>query len=588
VEKLEKLTQALSLLVNHRALILFALILSATIGTAVPVHSQNTEMRVINPATGDAQFEFYTNTTIEGSFFNATVHVVSVTDLFAFQVRLAYDATFLNASRAWLPPATDANYVFNGRSTVRPPAWFEYNFTGQGYYVQVGDSILVGDAFSGSGLLATFEFEIIKAPTAGSFSCDLSIDNVDTYLLDEELNEMATAKTGGLYEYTWVERFLPYLEAKPNRYRATKPEAFNIAVWISNTVSGDRLVNITFRLGYDVTLLNVTQVIEGPFLELFGNATFNYTREASNLTVSTYLEPPYTSYPEGDGIITTVTFQGIYQDNKEHTCDLKLSEIEFLDDEKNPIPSSPPIHSSYRILPSTSQITINMPEEVTAGSNVTISGNITPTKVGAEVTIHYRPLGKSDWAILSTAVTDASSHYEYIWKANRTYEAIDYEYFEFYANWSGDSFTLGAESEKVSSVRILPPSSTITIEVEPGTFVLVGSNVTIKGDIEPKRANVSVTVHYRPAGEANWTLLGTVQTDSQSRYNYTWVTPELGTYELKASWEGDEITIGDTSDTITVDIVSLWIFYLPYILGGIVIVIVAAIVILYFKKFRKP
>ncbi len=585
MQKLKKLAQISSSHGKHTLLMLLPLILGITLGTAVRVDAQSTEVRVVNPQTDGSDFEFYTNTTFVGARINVTLFVDNVDDLLAFQVQLYYDSAFLNATRAWIPVA-DPSYVFNGRSTV-PVSIFYYDDPNYGDSVCVGDTIVVGDTFYGSGLLAIIEFEITFAPTAGKVSCNLDIDNEDTYLLDFNLDEITTVKTAGHYEYTWVERFLPYLEAKPNRYKATKPEAFNIAVWINNTVSGDRLVNITFRLGYDATLLDVTQVIEGPFLELFGNATFNYTHEAGNLTVSTYLEPPHTSYPEGDGTIATVTFQGIYQDNKEHTCDLKLSEIEFLDDEKNPIPSSPPIHSSYRILPSTSQITINMPEEVTAGSNVTISGNITPTKASVEVTIHYRPLGKTDWAILSTAVTDVSSHYEYIWKANRTYEAINYDYFEFYANWSGDSSTLGAESEIVSSVRILPPSSTISIEAEPGTFVLVGNNVTIKGDIEPKRVNVSVTIEYRPAGEANWTLLATVQTDSQSRYNYTWVTPELGTYELKASWEGDEITIGDTSDIMTVDIVSLWIFYLPYILGGIGIVIVAAIVILYFKKFRK-
>lgn len=132
--------------------------------------------------------------------------------------------------------------------------------------------------------------------------------------------------------------------------------------------------------------------------------------------------------------------------------------------------------------------------------------------------------------------------------------------------------------------------SEITLNVDK-TSVKVDSNITISGDITPDKPGVNVTILYRPT-DGSWTVLQTVQTDSQSHYTYTWTTTSVGTFEIKASWPGDPTHQSDESETKTVTVtpekpaqpIDIWT-YLPYI--GIAAVIVVAVLLVYFLKVRK-
>ncbi|MCK4482831.1 hypothetical protein KAU55_06355, partial [Candidatus Bathyarchaeota archaeon] len=326
----------------------------------------------------------------------------------------------------------------------------------------------------------------------------------------------------------------------------------------------------------------VTQVLEGSFLAGFGSTTLNYTIEAGNVTVLNYLEAP-TIFPEGDGMIATITFQGVYQDKREHYCDLKLNNIQLLNNTMSPIPFSSPLHSSYRILPATSLITISVSGKIVAvGSSLTINGTIEPVRKGVEVIINITHL--VDWDILSTVITDDNGRYTFVWTTN------EIGTFKVRAGWLGDDFTLGAETEIVSDIEVkLKVSSSLTISIDPGTTVVFGNNLTITGTITPTRTDVNVTVEYRQAGETDWILLGMTETDSGSYFSYTWINPEIGEYEVRASWEGDASYEG-ASETKTVKILETapvdYINYFIYALAGILIA-AAIIGILYFKKFRK-
>jgi hypothetical protein len=363
-------------------------------------------------------------------------------------------------------------------------------------------------------------------------------------------------------------------------------ETFNITVWLNNIVSGQRLVDVTFKLGYNASLLNVTRVLEGSLLSGVGATTFTHSIDTDNLTVQNYLNSPYTAYPDGGGVIATITFQGIFQDAEERSCDLELNDINLLDNNTNPITSPPEFtkHSFYLIQPATSQITITAPDEAATGSDVTISGSITPTKIGAEVTIYYRTIGSTIWNILSEVVTDDNSAYTYIWST-----PTDPAIFYLYAGWSGDNSTLAAESQEIGIQVKYKDTSTITISIQPGTTVLLDEDVAITGNINPKRTQVPVTIHYRTVGETSWDVLATVETDSESTYSYTWTAPELGKYEIKVSWQGDSITSEATSETKTVEIVESIPFdimtYLPYIAAVIIIALIIAVY--YFKKIRS-
>jgi len=96
--------------------------------------------------------------------------------------------------------------------------------------------------------------------------------------------------------------------------------------------------------------------------------------------------------------------------------------------------------------------------------------------------------------------------------------------------------------------------STISISLS-STVIALGSDVTISGDIDPVRQNVNVTILYKPSGETSWTTLGTNLTDSNSHYSYTWTPTEAGTYEIKASWDGDSDTFGAESIVETLEVI---------------------------------
>jgi len=77
---------------------------------------------------------------------------------------------------------------------------------------------------------------------------------------------------------------------------------------------------------------------------------------------------------------------------------------------------------------------------VTVGSNITISGAISPARAGVNVTIEYRPSG-GNWTTLATVTTDSEGNYSCDW---RTTEPGSYE---VKTSWEGDDNTLADESD---------------------------------------------------------------------------------------------------------------------------------------------
>lgn len=101
------------------------------------------------------------------------------------------------------------------------------------------------------------------------------------------------------------------------------------------------------------------------------------------------------------------------------------------------------------------------------------------------------------------------------------------------------------------SISVGKLNSTISISAS-STTLIVGENTTINGIITPTREGATVTIWYRHLGEYTWGNLTAIVTDENSAYSYAWTPSELGTYELKASWIGDENTFGTESSAITV------------------------------------
>jgi len=193
-----------------------------------------------------------------------------------------------------------------------------------------------------------------------------------------------------------------------------------------------------------------------------------------------------------------------------------------------------------------STITLSLsPVNTTVEGSVVIQGSISPARAGATLTIQHRP-SMGEWSTLATLTTDAIGAYTYTW----TPGAVGI--YEIKASWPGDASTLQGESS-IKTVTVVKASSSLRISISP-TTVDAGSDVTIQGSISPVRATVTVTVHYRPSG-GSWSTLGTAITDAAGSYAYTWTPEVIGTYEIKALWEGDAQTLADESDEMTLTVI---------------------------------
>jgi hypothetical protein len=227
---------------------------------------------------------------------------------------------------------------------------------------------------------------------------------------------------------------------------------------------------------------------------------------------------------------------------------------------------------------STISIALSSPT-IAFGSSVTISGSINPLKPSMPVYILYRAIGGEYWAQAGENLTAQDSSYTFTWTPDTpgTYEVK--------AIWLGDEITYNATSDVLTLTAKW--TSTISINLSSAEITL-GKTVTINGAVNPARPNVTVTILYRLNG-GNWTLLDTVETFDNGSYTHTWTPTEAGTYELKASWDGDDITFGNESEvsTLTVKEAPVGIPIEIVVVAVIAIIIIVAIVV-YFIKFRKP
>ncbi len=129
-------------------------------------------------------------------------------------------------------------------------------------------------------------------------------------------------------------------------------------------------------------------------------------------------------------------------------------------------------------------------------------------------------------------------------------------------------------------------ASSISISANPAN-TKVGSRTTINGSITPKRPGVNVTIQYRLSGNETWNTLETVTTNENSTYSYNWKPETVGTYEVKASWQGDNDTLPGESETLTITVNQAQPNVFLYVLAAVAIIAMAAIAI-YLLKFRKP
>ena len=112
--------------------------------------------------------------------------------------------------------------------------------------------------------------------------------------------------------------------------------------------------------------------------------------------------------------------------------------------------------------------------------------------------------------------------------------------------------------------------------------MLESNNLTISGQILPQTANENVTLKAKINSDC-WTTIGTVETQEDGRFMYSWVPPTGGVLTVQASWVGNRQYNGAISAETNVVVLPLLIVVMVAAL--VIIVIMFAIVAV--KIIRK-
>jgi len=523
----------------------------------------------------------------------------AATGMYGFQYKLKWDPTRLEVveiqthtdkvpSTDILTGWTDIYIAANatGSGPPKAPEGFDYH----SYSV----SATGGVAFTGVASLCTYKFQVVV-----NASCRLDI--YDDILVDDTATEMPHTTVDGYYitgnpiaaftyspEYPSANQTVTF-DATESRDPDGTIESYT---WdfddgTSPVVETDPIVthNFTDYGAYNVTLrvtddegLNDTA---WRIVKVGTVADFTYSPEfpIPGETVTFDARPPYRSRPAsgrtianytwdfGDGTSIVIETVGLithnYTASGKYNVTLTVTDSGGLTDSttKRITVCSKPV-ANFTWSPTTPKV----------GETVTFNASASYDPDGdiAEYSWDFDGDGKFDWATINPITNKTYAPTMYI--------AGTYDVTLMVTDAVGLTDTI------TKPLTIAKLSSSISIFVSP-TTLKVGEDTTISGDITPDKDRANVTIHYRLSGETTWNTT-TVTANATGGYSYTWTPEEAGTYEFKASWQGDANTLGDESSAITVTVEEEAPSYLLYVIIVIVFVIVAAVVI-YFLKIKK-
>lgn len=266
---------------------------------------------------------FSTGTTVVGDTFTVNISTSGWEDpgLYSYEFKLYYDNTMLNATEAVYP----SGHFLSGSNFEVPT-----DINREKGYILFGVTFL-GDVpgSTGSGVLATVTFEIIKAPPP-QLNCDLELK--DIVFLDPEGNDILEYDVEhGIYEFSAPGPPV-YLKVEPETASATEiGDEVIVHVTINEMESALKLANVTFKLHYNTTLLSTKEEWITPG-ETY--VSFNVTVEAdyAKVEIQMVTESPF---PEGKATLATITFNATYIPSTLTTSPLSLSNVVLTDIDGN-------------------------------------------------------------------------------------------------------------------------------------------------------------------------------------------------------------------------------------------------------------
>ncbi len=324
---------------------------------------------------GAGDIVFHTET-VAGNIFYIRVYVKDIVNLWNWQIKVKFDPTVIEAAQAFVPATSIFNFA------VKPTPVID-NTTG---FVMMGASRLGGEpGVDGSDDLAWIVFEVMKGVAYGEyFSCSITFDAVDTYLLDPDMSNIAFTPEPGTYEIFWAPPSeIPYYQVVPAEIKAGYlGQIVTFNVYVKNVAAAWEIIGFQFALRFNATLLEPVDYTAGTFMEGFANdGEWVLYADGHDYIGDAALPPGYNAwtvavmimsdgsglwhapFPSGEGLLVSLNFRAIYETLSplEAWTDVSFTELENypytdLDDFKNialnqymdEIPTGPNVGANYR------------------------------------------------------------------------------------------------------------------------------------------------------------------------------------------------------------------------------------------------
>ncbi|MCM8757693.1 MAG: cohesin domain-containing protein [Candidatus Omnitrophica bacterium] len=280
---------------------------------------------------------FSTETTSVGTTFTINISTSGWEDpgLYSYEFKLRFDPTLLEATEAKYP----SGHFLPAPNFEVPP-----ELNNQAGYILFGVTKL-GDVpgSTGSGILATATFKIIKAPPP-TLKCDLEI--TDITFLDPAGNSITEYDVEhGYYEFS-APKPPVFLKVEPASVSAAEvDDEVTITVTINEMQSALQLANVTFKLNYNTTLLSTSMESITP------GKTFPYfnaivEEDYVKVEVQMATQAPF---PSGKETLVTIKFKAVYVPPTMVTSPLTLSDVVLTNIDGNIVEYNRLEHGEYKV-----------------------------------------------------------------------------------------------------------------------------------------------------------------------------------------------------------------------------------------------
>lgn len=206
-------------------------------------------------------------------------------------------------------------------------------------------------------------------------------------------------------------------------------------------------------------------------------------------------------------------------------------------------PYWPRLVITYEKSPSTVSIT-EIPEEITYGNSITVSGVLEPKHSDAPVFLTYVA---PDLTVREQAVQAFRGVFTDTFTPDRV------GVWSVAASWEGDPLYAEAASEPVL-FTVKRASSILTLDMSPEA-AFFGEPIEITGSLSPRQENATITITY--SSPNNTSTSRTVTTAPDGRYRDVFIPDTTGVWSIASTWEGNANYEGSQSIPIQVKVEKL-------------------------------